>query len=1817
MSIPQIQSIIQDVLQRAAKPGEAETWNALLQSTLTLDAIADAIVNSAEATTTVDPVIRMFQGVYGRVPDKAGLDYWVDVYRDLKATDNPNTPTVNEALVALARPFVDPVNTPEFATRYGTNPDGNAYVSALYFNVLGRPADQAGLQYWEGVYNAVLQQQIGKGLSASAAALETRAILLEQFISSAEFIASSDPFITQFLTGAAQQVDPAGLYTGSLMNDAPTDITVAGLTSVAENSNPVTAIATFTSVDKDFGQAATFSIVSDPSGYFEIVGNQLFVKAGAAVNFEAFATVPVTVKVTDAAGASYQEVVNVAITNVNEAPTQVGPGIAAVNENAVAGTVVTTLVTTDPDVGDTFTYAITTNPGGKFAISGNQIVVANGAVFDFESQSSYDIIVRSTDADGLTVFRQVTVSINDVNEAPSGVSLAGNAVAENSAAGTVVGTLSAQDPDGNPITYSISGGTGASLFEISGNQVVVKAGAVLNFEATNSYTLDISASDGSLSGPTGNFTISVTNVNEAPTAITGTLGPIAETAAVGANVGTVATTDQDAGQVFTYTIVGGTAASDFVIAPNGQVTVAPGANLVVTADEVRTLIIRSTDQGGLFTEQSFNVTVTNDVNAPGGNFSAVPGGQVTGTDNNDVFSGTDVTAQNATFNGGAGRDTVVLSLSNQILPPGPGLTNNIVVGMVGNSIEEVIATVNPSAPAPVPFSQVILSGFAAINKVSSVQSQQDLAFLDIQNSNVDLFITDVANGRTTTFDFDAQAVAGGSDAARLHMQEAGGTGGGNIGQTVVFTQNTIPGPQVANGGLETLTLFTSRAGTPTANDTVAIDNLNAGPSLTTLNIVTEVGGLTANLNIGDSGTATSLVTNNPNLSAIDASQHAGDIDIFIAGAGQDYDGSYRGGSSNDVVRIGDALADGVLGAFDGGAGFNTLVLNNEASLSQALTGAAGQFTNFNSVTWQNGFVETNNRLDTALVRGITTFDLRDTGSINASGVGTLQVERLLANTLHTFNIQKTNNADSLEIDLDVELDDADSPNGGASAAPQRGDGNADRAYFNLFSSGTYNVSMDEIEEFTFFTSGGTTQMNFVAGPDPVAANDLSSLFIRAAGGVGTVTTVTGTAPNLTSINATTGAPGTTSGSTTGSVDLDALVVSSAGANFLMGVGNDTVRGQGGNDTIDAGSGNDLVNAGGGADLVTAGEGADLVNGDAGNDTITGGNGNDTVNGGADNDVIDGGAGYDSLVGNAGNDTITGGDEDPAFGGDYILGDDASQGASGDDVINAGAGQDYVNGGAGNDVINGQADDDVLVGGAGNDTIAGGTGADTMTGGGDVGMGDDLDAAVASTSQYLVSGLIGAGDSFRYRIDGNNDGDFLDAVDFTSAFVTAAPGQTAGQIATQLAALGGGASGVTVSTSGDNVVFTKADGTAFRVETTAVDDLGTFDGTSPDTATITFAAGNYDVGDQITVDFDSPLVGGVTTVTLNVTTAGNQDVIAAAFAAAITAAAGDTNDIGVASVVGNVINLSGAFPGVDLTINNATVTNVAINQQTVTYAGSNGLAGATFTVGGINYFLAKAPGTEPVAHTGEAALIAAINAATAPGTVTDIRWDSSTAGDIQFVLSNLNGAGVAAAITNVVSQTPGESIDGVAAVAGIPVNANVAPTVNDGAPLPFHDNTQSFGGVETTSQAAVTNGVLAQTSGNDKFIINAGTTLATMDVITDFGQGNDTLSFEGATVAGNGTNTVNANLLSNGDLVGFVSLDAAILFANTVLNGNPQVEYLTAWVELGGGAGFQAGVDQVYVLSDVNTAGASDNLVSQVVGLQDFNATTISGSLITL
>lgn len=1776
MSIPQIQSIIQDVLQRAARPGEAETWNALLNANqVTLDGIADAIVNSAEATTTVDPVIRLYQGVYGRVPDKSGLDYWVDVYRDVKSLDNPATPTVNEAIVALARAFVNPAQTPEFATRYGTNPDGNAYVSALYFNVLGRPADAQGLQYWEGAYNTILQEQISKGMTATAAALETRAILLEQFINSTEFISTSDAFITQFLTGAAQQVDPAGLYTGSLMNDAPTDITVSGLTSVAENSHPAAAVATFAAVDSDFGQDHTFSIVADPSGYFEVVGNQLFVKAGAAVNFEAFSSVPVTVKVTDASGASYQEVVTVTITNVNEAPTELNPGIASVNENSAAGTVVATLSTTDPDAGDTFTYSITTNPGGKFAISGNQIVVAPGAVLDFETQSSYNIIVKSTDAGGLSVSRQITVSIDDVNEAPSGVSLTGNSVAENSAAGTVVGTLNAVDPDGNALTYSIAGGTGASLFEVSGNQLVVKAGAVLDFEGTNSYTVQVQASDGSLSGPASAFTINITNVNEAPTNITGTLGPVTENSAAGTAVGTVTGVDPDAAQSFTYAIVGGTGQANFEVSPTGQVTVKAGAVLDYETTASQTIVVQVTDQGGLSFDKEFTIALTDVASEAGLNINVtVPGGVVNGSPDNDIFTASAANAAGTTFNGGNGEDTLFVTIPSN----GNGFPNSVNPPASGTSIETVrVKGLDPQG------NTFTMSNFEGTKVVSSFQSTGNVTFLDVQPGLTDAFLQDVGSN-DLTIDYDIQSLTdggpgGASQSLTLHVQEVNGS-------DIRITQNGINAAQQAD--LEAIAIFTSSTAGAPAPETVFIDSLTVGPALTT--IVLGHDGAVANLQLGDiTNNAESLAATNGAIQTIDGSAHAGNQRIFIAGDNQDYDGTYTGGAGNDETYIGDALADGVLGAFDGGDGTNRLHLIDHGSLSQSLTGAPGQFTNYERAVFDGTFVE-NNKLDTALLRGINTFDL----TVQSVAGGTLEIERLLANSTHTFNIV-TDSLNALDIDLDVGANDGDPPF-------QNGDGTSDavRLNFNGASNGTFNVSGDEIESLyvDFNNFFGNTTLNIAAAPVG-STNDLTTLTVESNGVIADVNS--GANPNLTSVTAI-----HTSGINSDVIDMLDLQVSSAGATFTGGTGVDRMRGGSGNDTFNTDGGNDTVFGGGGNDTVNAGAGNDTVDGEAGNDTINGEAGQDLLRGGADNDTINGGADFDTIFGDAGNDTINGGDENPnAPGnfGDVIYGDNPTAGVSGNDIIHGNKGNDWIDGGAGNDQIFGDEDNDTLYGGAGNDTIDGGSGTDQMWGGVNPldAAADPLDLAVASSVTYTVGGFIGVGDRFSFDLDVDGNG----TIDYLPAFVTALAGQTPTQIAAAIAALGG-SGGVTVTSSGADVTFTKADGTPFAVRLYAQDGAAD-DVTFAEVSTITIPNATYDGGDVLTLTI------GATPVSLTLPGANSVKYTAAQVAGLLATEIGaDAPGNYTTQVSGSVITLHGVVPttNYDIVGDVVNITDVAGTAGQIQFTGAANNQQFEITVGGTSY--AGTLNTFDGSGT-EAALAAALGVTAADisvaGSVLTIATPDGQGIEVNALIQSFSAGGGGGTFART-----GLS-DGVAVNdnggAGTGPNSLGAGVVVDNSPTTGDDLTQSFGPVVNgvATQPTVTNGVIAQTNGADKFIIQSpAITDAAADWVHDFSTAEgDTIAFTGATLAGNGSNYLNANGVYSGDALGFVDLNTAVAYAQALLTGNANLEYISVWVENGGGAGYQAGVDNIYLLADIN----GDNVVSEIAKL---TGTTVGSSI---
>jgi hypothetical protein len=89
---------------------------------------------------------------------------------------------------------------------------------------------------------------------------------------------------------------------------------------------------------------------------------------------------------------------------------------SSVRENSAGGTVLGALSAVDPDAGNSHTFTLVNNAGGRFALSGNNVVVANGSLLNYEAATSHQIVVRATDGGGLSVEKTVDINVLNVNE---------------------------------------------------------------------------------------------------------------------------------------------------------------------------------------------------------------------------------------------------------------------------------------------------------------------------------------------------------------------------------------------------------------------------------------------------------------------------------------------------------------------------------------------------------------------------------------------------------------------------------------------------------------------------------------------------------------------------------------------------------------------------------------------------------------------------------------------------------------------------------------------------------------------------------------------------------------------------------------------------------------------------------------------------------------------------------------------------------------------------------------------------------------------------------------------------------------------------------------------------------------------------------------------------------------------------------------------------------------------------------------------------------------------------------------------------------
>ena len=364
----------------------------------------------------------------------------------------------------------------------------------------------------------------------------------------------------------------SGATAAPILENAPAGQNAGSITASDPENAPLTFAITSGNVDGAFG--------IDASGV---------VTTTRPLNYEADGSSRVlTVDVSDG-NHTVSTSLEVAIADVDEAPTATANPVAAVAENAAAGQIAGSVVAVDPE-GTSLSYSIVGgNHDGGFAVSSGGVITTT-VPHDHEAAP-----VRSLDisvSDGTNAVQvTLTVAIADVNEAPSASAVPATAVPENAAPGQTAGSVNATDPENNALTYLIVAGNGDGAFAIDGNGAVTTT-AALDYEAAPTRTLSIEISDAA-NTVTVALVVTVEDGNEPPSASAIAAPAIIENTASPHAAGSVATSDPE-GDALIFSITAGNADAAFALDGNGVLTTVraldfetdgPSRTVTVTVDD--------------------------------------------------------------------------------------------------------------------------------------------------------------------------------------------------------------------------------------------------------------------------------------------------------------------------------------------------------------------------------------------------------------------------------------------------------------------------------------------------------------------------------------------------------------------------------------------------------------------------------------------------------------------------------------------------------------------------------------------------------------------------------------------------------------------------------------------------------------------------------------------------------------------------------------------------------------------------------------------------------------------------------------------------------------------------------------------------------------------------------------------------------------------------------------------------------------------------------------------------------------------------------
>ncbi|WP_420466996.1 Ig-like domain-containing protein [Panacagrimonas sp.] len=495
-----------------------------------------------------------------------------------------------------------------------------------------------------------------------------------------------------------------------------------------------------------------------------------------------------------------------------------------------------------------------------------------------------------TDSDRASRFIEIT----RVNDAPTAIALNNLEIDENSAAGTVVGTLSTTDVDaGDTFTYTLLDDA-SGRFQIVGNQVQA-TGTGLDFETNEQHEIEVQVTDSGNATFTRTFQITVNDVNEnlAPVVSDVVLGPSITYTADDADPLSLRIRNNDTNAITPQTATG--TPPDFTYTPDSLPTTELAGVLEVVDAGGLTAAIANV-YVGTGADNTFSALNNPAFNAalPAALYGFLENDRLTGGDQDDYID--------AGSDGGAAADILVGGLGDDTFS-GVGSNDNI-DGGEGN--DTVVVTTSQQTYFP--------STLSGVENVVAAPGSANIS-IDLGLQNEDFTVLGNAGNNTLTSSNGNDVIRGneGNDVLRI----IGGRDtlfGGSGSDTLVFLGTADYDNSLIDGGEDTDTLRIERS-----NFSYRPPNEN----LTGVELVTVLDGRT-NINLDFSLQTEALdITGGQN------------TDVLIGGSNND---TIRGGSGDDM------LAGGLGGdTLTGGTGtnrFNILNTSESAFTSNTAPGNA-------------------------------------------------------------------------------------------------------------------------------------------------------------------------------------------------------------------------------------------------------------------------------------------------------------------------------------------------------------------------------------------------------------------------------------------------------------------------------------------------------------------------------------------------------------------------------------------------------------------------------------------------------------------------------------------------------------------------------------------------------------------------------------------------------------------------------------------------------------------------------------------------------------